>query len=91
MDTLRPLFDTAFLPDPKATKSVQDKWDQLLKHVLIEDKMLDLNDNGVPTYVKWSARMLTLSKSVSDSNGLQAAQLQDLLPKPLKRLVGESG
>lgn len=89
MSTLRPVFDTQFPPDPKATKSVQDKWERLLKHVLLEEKMLDIDDDGVYAYVKWGARMLTLSKGISDSNGLQAGQIRDLLPKPLKRLVGE--
>lgn len=60
MDTLGPLFDITFPPEPKATKMVQDKWDRVLKHVLVEDQMLDINDNGVYTYIKWGAHMLTL-------------------------------
>lgn len=89
MPTLKPLFDAAYPPDPKATKSVQDKWDRLLKHVLVKDKMLDIDEDGVYAYVKWGARMLTLSKGIDDTNGLQAEQLQDRLPKPLRKLVGE--
>lgn len=89
MATVKPLFDAAYPPDPKATKSVQDKWDRVLKHVLEEDRMLDLDEEGVYAYVRWGARMLTLSKGIDDTNGLQAGQLRDRLPKPLRKLVGE--
>lgn len=90
MATLKPLFDTAYPPDPKATKSVQDKWDRLLKYVLDEDRMLDVDEEGVYQYVKWGARMHTLSKGIDDTNGLQVSQIRDRLPKPLRRLVGEA-
>lgn len=89
MDTLRPFFDTAFPPDPKATKTVQDKWDRLLKHILVEDRMLDIDEDSVYVYVKWGMRMLTLSKGIDDANGLQAGQLRDQLPRSLRKLVGE--
>lgn len=89
MTTLKPLFDAAYPPDPKATKTVQDKWDRLLKYVLDEDRMLDVDEDGVHEYVKWGARMLTLSKGIDDTNGLQVGQIRDKLPKPIRKLVGE--
>lgn len=61
MATLKPLFDAAYPPNPKATESVQDKWDRLLKHTLEKDHMLDVDEDGVHEYVKWSVHMLTIS------------------------------
>lgn len=89
MVTLKAIFDTAYPPDPKATKTIQDKWDRLCKYILEEDHMLDVDENGVYEYVRWGARMLTLSKGISDVNGLQASQIRDQLPKPMRRLIGE--